>query len=172
MTTPEGHGAEKETTADEKLPYKPKPTEIEAIKAYWVAKEKRGPRLKVTVTRKNSAEISADHADPPTGTVALMRAIGTTDFDFYNGLIGQLVNASKEADASEAGTNFMLSVVKGIEPRDQIEAMLATSDGRRPHGVHDLRETPRARRQYPAAGQRPERLQQARQDVRRSNIGR
>jgi hypothetical protein len=32
---------------------------------------------------------------------------------------------SKGAEASEDGANFMLSVVKGIEPRDQIEAMLA-----------------------------------------------
>ena len=54
-----------------------------------------------------------------------MRALGTTDFDFYNGLLGQLLNASKEKEVSESGTNFMLSVIKGIEPRDQIEAMLA-----------------------------------------------
>ena len=54
-----------------------------------------------------------------------MRALGTTDFDFYSGLIRQLLNASKEKEVSEGGTNFMLSVIKGIEPRDQIEAMLA-----------------------------------------------
>jgi hypothetical protein len=53
-----------------------------------------------------------------------MRAVGTTDFDFYDGLLGQLINASKEAGASQRGANFMLAVVKGIEPRDQIEAML------------------------------------------------
>ena len=53
-----------------------------------------------------------------------MRALGTTDFDFYSGLIGQLVNASKEGEAPESGANFML-YIKGIEPRDQIEAMLA-----------------------------------------------
>jgi hypothetical protein len=32
---------------------------------------------------------------------------------------------SKEKEASERGANFMLSVIKGIEPRNQIEAMLA-----------------------------------------------
>ena len=53
-----------------------------------------------------------------------MRALGTTDFDFYSGLIRQLLNASKEKEVSEAETNFMLSVIKGIEPRDQVEAML------------------------------------------------
>jgi hypothetical protein len=55
-----------------------------------------------------------------------MKAIGTTDSDFYSGLIGQLINVgSPGKEPEEAGTNFMLSIVKGIEPRDQIEAMLA-----------------------------------------------
>jgi hypothetical protein len=57
--------------------------------------------------------------------VALMKTIGTTDAEFFNGLLGQLVNASKDKAPSENGANFMLAVVKGIEPRDQIEAMLA-----------------------------------------------
>jgi hypothetical protein len=40
--------------------------------------------------------------------------------------IGHLADASRGQNAlSQNGTNFMLSVVKGIEPRDQIEAMLA-----------------------------------------------
>jgi hypothetical protein len=56
-----------------------------------------------------------------------MQAIGTTDLDFYDGLMGHLANGSRQQNAlSQSGTNFMLSVVKGIEPRDQIEAMLAT----------------------------------------------
>ena len=120
MTTPEGHGAE-----NEKQPYKPKPTELEAIKAYWATQERRGPRLKVAVTGKNAANVEVDHPDSAVGTVALMRAIGTTDSDFFSGLIRQLLDASKEAGPSESGANFILSVVKGIEPRDQIEAMLA-----------------------------------------------
>jgi hypothetical protein len=40
-------------------------------------------------------------------------------------LIGHLVNASNESGLSEQEANFMLSVVKGIQPRDQVEAMLA-----------------------------------------------
>jgi hypothetical protein len=57
-----------------------------------------------------------------------MRAIGTTDLDFYDGLMGHLVNASRGQNAlSQNGTNFMLSVVRGIEPRDQIEALCGCS---------------------------------------------
>ena len=56
-----------------------------------------------------------------------MQAIGTTDLDFFDGLMRHLVNAGtgKGERASEQNANFMLAVVKGIEPRDQIEAMLA-----------------------------------------------
>ena len=83
-------------------------------------------RLKVAATGKNSAKIEVDHADGAVGTIALMRAIGTTDADFYDGLIRRLLDASQErGEPSESSANFMLSVVKGIEPRDQIEAMLA-----------------------------------------------
>jgi hypothetical protein len=109
----------------EKPPYKPTPVEVEAVAAYRAAKAKAGPRLKIDMTEKTSVKIDVDHPDNTIGTVALMRAVGTTDFDFYDGLLGQLVNASKEAGVSQRGANFMLSVIKGIEPRDQIETMLA-----------------------------------------------
>jgi hypothetical protein len=110
---------------DAKPPYKQTPAEAEATEGFRAAQEKRGPRLKVTVTGKNAVNIGVHHPDNTIGAVALMRAIGTTDFDFYDGLIGQLINASRESEASESRTNFMLSIIKGIEPRDQIEAMIA-----------------------------------------------
>jgi hypothetical protein len=40
-------------------------------------------------------------------------------------MICHLVNASQDSGPLERGANFMLSVVKGIKPRDQVEAMLA-----------------------------------------------
>ena len=56
-----------------------------------------------------------------------MEAVGTGDFDFLDGLLGQLANgALQKGVVSERELNFLLSVVKGIEPRDQVEAMLAT----------------------------------------------
>jgi hypothetical protein len=55
-----------------------------------------------------------------------MAAIGTTSPDFLAGLVTQLANAgSKGKNLDQAGINFMLAVVKGIEPKDEIEAMLA-----------------------------------------------
>jgi hypothetical protein len=56
----------------------------------------------------------------------LMQALGTTSIDFSSGLIGQLANAaSKGPNADEDSINFMLAVAKGVEPKDEVEAMLA-----------------------------------------------
>jgi hypothetical protein len=55
-----------------------------------------------------------------------MQALGTASVDFSHGLLGQLANAaSKGPKADEDATNFALAVVTGLEPRDEIEAMLA-----------------------------------------------
>jgi hypothetical protein len=126
MTQPQSKIAADTPKGAEKPPYKPTPKEAEAIKAYLAtAKEKRTPRLKVAVTEKNAVQVGVDHPDLQVGNVVLMQAMGSTDFEFYNGLIGQLVNASEKGEPSQSDANFMLSVVKGIEPRDQVEAMLA-----------------------------------------------
>jgi hypothetical protein len=67
-----------------------------------------------------------DHPDKALGQITLMKALATADHDFLGGLIKQLVSVgSQGATPDEDATNFLLSVVKGIEPRDQIETMLA-----------------------------------------------
>jgi hypothetical protein len=108
----------------EKPPYKPTPIEAKALDAYRAARETRGPRLKVAI-EGDAAKINPDHPNDSIGTLAIMQACGTADLDFFDGLMLQLVNASKGQGSTEKAVNFMLSVVKGIEPRDQIEAMLA-----------------------------------------------
>ena len=108
----------------EKPPYEPTPMEAEAIAAYRAAKGARGPRIKVSI-EGDVAKINHDHPDANTGAVAVMRAMGTTDRDFFDGLMSQLVNAGQGQGRSENAVNFMVAVIKGIEPRDQIEAMLA-----------------------------------------------
>jgi hypothetical protein len=75
---------------------------------------------------KGVENITIDHPNKALGQIALMKALGTTNDDFLQGLVKQLVNAGSHGSAAdEVGINFLLSVVKGIEPRDQIEAMLA-----------------------------------------------
>ncbi len=55
-----------------------------------------------------------------------MEAVGTRDPDFLDGLLAQLANAGTQGGKVEGrGLNFMLSVIKGMKPRDQVETMLA-----------------------------------------------
>jgi hypothetical protein len=83
------------------------------------------PRLKV-LNGKQAVSISLDHPDNLTGQMLLMDALGTADFDFFSGLLDQLASAgSKGGQIDERRLNFMLSVVKGVQPRDQLEVMLA-----------------------------------------------
>ena len=72
------------------------------------------------------AKLAPDHPEPEIGQLLLMEALGTADPYFLDGVLGQLANAGTQGRAvDERGINFMLAVVKGIEPKDQVEAMLA-----------------------------------------------
>jgi hypothetical protein len=81
------------------------------------------PRLKLL---QDKQKLALDHPNELEGQILLMRALGTTDLDFLNGILNQVGNAGgRGPDIDLAGINFMLSIVKGIAPRDQVEAMLA-----------------------------------------------
>ncbi len=83
------------------------------------------PRIKIT-NIDGVARIKVDHPTPAVGLALLMKALGTTDPSFLDGLLGQLANAGTHGgNVEEREINFMLSLVIGVEPRDQVEAMLA-----------------------------------------------
>lgn len=55
------------------------------------------------------------------------KSFGSSDADFISGLVHQLVNiGSPGKTPDEKGTAFVASIVRGVEPKDQIEAMLAS----------------------------------------------
>ncbi len=112
----------------EAKPYQPTQANVRAFEAYMAAQKKAAPRLKVEPGAKGAVTVA--YPDKALGHITLMKALGTADDDFLAGLIKQLVSVgSQGASPDESGTNFMLAVVKGIEPRDQIEAMLAAQMG-------------------------------------------
>jgi len=83
------------------------------------------PSLKI-VEKDGVSRIRVDHDDPQTGMALIANALGGADPDFFDGLVRQLASAAgRGAKVDEDGLNFMLSVIKDIEPRDQLEAMLA-----------------------------------------------
>ena len=117
----------KTETKDLVTPYEPTPYERAAMVAYVARKKEKplAPRMKVS-EKGGVTQIAPDHPEAAVAHVLLMEAIGAKDLDFLDGLLKQLVNAGTQGSAAdEHGLNFMLSVVKGIEPKDQVEAMLA-----------------------------------------------
>ncbi len=108
-------------------PYKPTPQERAAIEAYLARNSEASlaPRLKI-LQKEGSAKILLDHPEPAFGQLLLMRALGTMDEDFLNGILGQLANAGTQGPKVDArALNFMLSVVKSVKPRDELETLLA-----------------------------------------------
>ena len=102
--------------------YRPSPQERSTLETYLQRISGHAPRMKVG----EAADLAPDHPEPAVGEVLLMAALGTADHDFYGGLVRQLGEACAQGGAvDERALNFMLSVVKGIKPRDQVEAMLA-----------------------------------------------
>ena len=71
-------------------------------------------------------KISLDHPDELIGRALLGEAFASADDDFVNGIVSQLASVGgRGQDINERGLNFMLSVIKGTEARNQLEAMLA-----------------------------------------------
>jgi hypothetical protein len=81
------------------------------------------PRIKVTEGKKTAMP---DDPNKRLAYARLMEALGTDSVDFMNGLFSQLANAASHGhQIDEEAFNFMLSVVKGLKPKDQLETMLA-----------------------------------------------
>lgn len=95
----------------------------------------RSHRANSTPIRLKTADgggvtIEVEHADKGVGMAMLMDSIGTKEVDFIDPYLLQLVNAvSKGGKVDESASGFMLAVVRGIDPRDQMEAMLAAQMG-------------------------------------------
>ena len=81
------------------------------------APRKATPRLKIM-----DGNLSVDAPDKADSHIKIMAALGTSDPDFYATLLSQLANI---AAPDEKALNFMMAVIKGIEPRDQLETLLA-----------------------------------------------
>lgn len=87
--------------------------------------EAPAPRVKA-LTENERTILSLDHPDSRVAYGLLAEALGTASQDFVSELIQQLANTgSRGPQVDPAVLNFMLDVVKGVKPKDQLEAMLA-----------------------------------------------
>lgn len=105
--------------------YEPTPDERAAVKAILAQKSKTLPRIKVEETNGKS-QLSLDHPKPSYGQALMMKAFATSNLDFYGEIVDQLAGASVHHEqVIERELNFMLAVVESVQPRDQLETLLA-----------------------------------------------
>jgi hypothetical protein len=92
----------------------------------FVAKHKEAPLApRMNVWQENDVtKVEYGHPDPDIAKVLLMQALGTKDLDFLSGILNQLKNATSSHAIDGGELNFMLAVIEGAKPRDQIEVML------------------------------------------------
>jgi hypothetical protein len=108
-------------------PYEPTSEERAAAAAHLARRQQRPPSPRIKLAEKAGAvQVTTDHPAPALGATLVMQALGTTDSDFFDGLIGQLINAGTQGKKPDERTlNFMLAAIKAIEPKDEAECMLA-----------------------------------------------
>ena len=108
--------------------YEPTPEERAAVEV-MLARTKElpvAPRVRVSQQEGGALKLVYEHNDLKTANALLKSAVGTVYEGFFDGLLAQLINATvKNGEINELDLNFMLDVIKGIGPKDQVESMLA-----------------------------------------------
>ncbi len=120
-------GKPKTGRAYEPTEYEPTKKEQAALakRAHRLEDEAPAPRIKVLGDGK-FAHVSFDHPSNSLAAALLAEALGTTSEDFVLSFLEQLGPASSSGGGyNERSINFMLDVIKGLKPTDQLEAMLA-----------------------------------------------
>ena len=106
-----------------------KPRERTPAETALVEKQKaeRKPAIKFTVLKTSKGtSLGPDHPDLEAGTAMLMDALGTTDGPFLDTFMTHLVNLTQDSgEVNEARLNQTLALIRGIDPQDPVEAMLA-----------------------------------------------
>jgi len=109
----------------EQAEYQPTERERVVLRKQAERRETDTPALRVEVLSKG-ADLVVDHPDKTIGREVLMEALGTANPHFSGGLLRLLTTAARLGDRLDKDIfNFMLSVIAGIKPKDQLEAMLA-----------------------------------------------
>ncbi len=116
--------SDREKSSTPAKPYEPTPREAEAIDGHR-ARRKSGPPFPGMKYDKRTG-FSADHVDLATGCELLAAASGFTHWQAFARTLHQLGQVCDRNDSTlDMQLNGMLATVVGIQPRDDVEAMLA-----------------------------------------------
>ncbi|AXT27163.1 hypothetical protein D1823_11580 [Ruegeria sp. AD91A] len=91
----------------------------------------RAPDIKLDFD-EDTRRLTVGHKekDPKAACALAMHELGTVDYRFFEGVMDQVaVLGQQGSSVSETASNFVMSVVAGVRPQDEIEAMLAIQMG-------------------------------------------
>jgi len=114
-------------------PYVATPEEAVALAALERRKAgaRSGPRLKSKTTEDDSGHIvckvEADHPDLNTAYDLMMESFGITERPLLAGMLIGLSGLAQDGTKTDAAAmNLAVSIVRGVGPRDPVEALLAS----------------------------------------------
>ena len=85
-------------------------------------KKPQAPRIKV-----DGKKVIVGHDDPVNGCQYMMASLGTTSPEFLEMVLSQIAETLFQGGKPEQNqVNAALAIIAGIEPRDELETMLAT----------------------------------------------
>ncbi|MEO9781265.1 MAG: hypothetical protein ABJH07_09290 [Sedimentitalea sp.] len=88
-----------------------------------------GPPMKLEIV-DGALQVTFTHAEPDVAHILMMADLGTCDPHFMAGIQGDVARIGAYGSAIDEGaSNFLLSVVREVQPRDELEAMLAVQMG-------------------------------------------
>lgn len=88
------------------------------------------PPISLAAKEGNGLDVQFSHADPDTAGMLLMADLGTCDAAFVAGIVNQIaVIGTPGRRFDETASNFLLSVARAVEPKDELETMLALQMG-------------------------------------------
>lgn len=91
----------------------------------------RAPDIKLDFN-EDTRRLTVGHKgkDPTAACALAMHELGTVDYRFLEGVMDQVATlGQQDSSVSETASNFVMSVVAGVKPQDEIEAMLAIQMG-------------------------------------------
>ncbi len=104
-----------------------RPTEADVAAAKEVLRKRNEQPALPAIKSGEDAKLVYDHPDQIVARCLAAVAIGCGDTRLSDGFIRQLADAAtREGKVHQSGMNFALAVVQGIDPKDTVEALLAT----------------------------------------------
>lgn len=125
-------------------PYQETEREREALKDWRkrFLKQAPLPRNRLEKQPSGAVTLEPDHCDNGTGSILQMNAIGSLYVDYHGRAMAYLGEMTfRDGKHDVARLNALAAMVAGIEPRDQLESMLASQMA----AIHDCTMTMAAR---------------------------